>query len=261
MNKKSSGKKSDILINILLAVALAVFAFSGYKLFSEIWQKQQEQNAFEELAQQVVVEETQQEFEDVDIEQLKLERYAQLKETNPHFVGWIRIDGTKVNYPVVHTPSDPEYYLRRAFDGSYSISGTPFLGEGCDVNSTNVLIYGHRMNNDTMFTALLDYTDKAFWEEHREIQFDTTEKLQTYEVVSAFYISINFEEEANPFHWYSYCGDISGADYQYYINEIKARAYYDTGIEISEGDKLITLTTCAYNDEEQRFVVVAKLKE
>ncbi len=259
MSDKKAKKKSNALLNILLVAALAVFAFSAYKIFSEVWQKQKEQDAFEQLAQQVVVDEVQ--FEDVDIEQLKLERYAQLKETNPHFVGWIRIDGTKLNYPVVHTPDNPEYYLRRAFDGSYAISGTPFLGEGCTVDSINVLIYGHRMNNDTMFTVLLDYADKAFWESHKEIQFDVVDRLQTYEIVSAFYIDIPLEGDENAFHWYQYSGDINGEAFDYYVNQIKAHAYYDTGIEISEGDKLLTLTTCAYNNEEQRFVVVAKLNE
>ncbi|MBE6878091.1 MAG: class B sortase [Ruminococcaceae bacterium] len=259
MSGKKVDKKSNSLLNILLVAVLAVFVFSAYKIFSEVWQKQKEQDAFDQLAQQVNISDVQ--FEDVDIEQLKLERYAQLKATNPHFVGWIKIDGTKLNYPVVHTPDNPEYYLRRAFDGSYAISGTPFIGEDCTVDSTNVLIYGHRMNNDTMFTVLLKYADRAFWKEHREIQFDTVDRLQTYEIVSAFYIDIPFEGDENAFHWYAYSGDITGEEFDYYVNQIKAHAYYDTGIEISEGDKLLTLTTCAYNNEEQRFVVVAKLKE
>lgn len=258
----SKKKKSSVFINLLIAAVLAVMIFSGYKIFSEIAQKKKEQSAFEQLAQQVVVDET--EYEDVDIEQLKLERYAQLKEKNPHFVGWIRIDGTKLDYPVVHTPANPEYYLRRAFDGSYAISGTPFVGAGCTVDSKNLMIYGHRMNNDTMFTVLLDYADKAFWEEHREIQFDTVEKLQTYEVVSAFYITIPNEEDpdyAEAFWWAEYGGDIEGEEWDYYVQQVKARSYYDTGIEILDDDKLLTLTTCAYNSDEQRFVVVARLKQ
>ncbi|MBQ6897232.1 MAG: class B sortase [Oscillospiraceae bacterium] len=252
-------KKSNVLINILLVAALGVFVFSGYKMFSEIIQKQKEQDAFEQLAQQVVIDEK--EYEDVDIEQLKLERYAQLKEKNPHFVGWIRIDGTKLDYPVVHTPDNPEYYLRRNFDGGYAISGTPFVGEGCTVDSKNVLIYGHRMNNDTMFTVLLDYAEKEFWENHKEIKFDTVDRLQTYEIVSAFYIDIPVLNDPEAFYWYRYSGDITGADWDYYVQQVKAHAYYDTGIEISDDDRLLTLTTCAYNSDEQRFVVVARQKQ
>ena len=258
MGNKKANRKTNALLNILLVAALAVFVFSAWKFFGEINQKQKEQDAFENLAQQVTVEQT--EFEDVDIEQLKLERYAQLKEKNPHFAGWIRIEGTKLDYPVVHTPDEPEYYLRRAFDGSYAVSGTPFVGEGSTVDSTNVLIYGHRMNNDTMFTTLLDYAEKSFWEEHREIQFDTTERLGIYEIVSAFYIDIPLADDEDAFHWYRYGGDIAGEDFEYYAQQVKAHAYYDTGIEIAEGDRLLTLTTCAYDSDARRFVVVARLK-
>ena len=243
----------------MLVAALAVFVFSAYKVFGEIWQKQQEQNAFEELSQQIDTSVAQPEEKGKTPEELRLEGYAKLKETNPHFVGWIKIDGTPLDYPVVHTPDNPEYYLRRAFDGSYAISGTPFLGEGCDVNSTNVLIYGHRMNNDTMFTPLLEYADKEFWQEHRQIRFDTVDKMQTYDVVAAFYIEIPQADDADAFRWYNYSGDISGEIYDDYINRVRAHAYYDTETEINNGDKLITLTTCAYNDETQRFVVVARL--
>lgn len=261
MAGRKASKKTNALLNVLLVAALAVFVFSAYKIFSEVWQKWQEQKAFEELAQQVETNVVQTEKEDKTPEQLRLESYAQLKETNPHFVGWIKIDGTPLDYPVVHTPDNPEYYLRRAFDGTYAISGTPFVGEGCTVDSTSVMIYGHRMNNDTMFTTLLDYADRDFWEEHREIQFDTVDRLQNYEIFSAFYIDIPPEDDPNAFYWYYYSGDISAEDFDYYVNKVKSLSYYDTGVEITADDKLLTLTTCAYNSEERRFVVVAKLKK
>ena len=261
MAGRKASKKTNALLNVLLVAALAVFVFSAYKIFSEIYQKQQEQNAFEELSQQIDTSVVQPEDTGKTPEQLRLEGYAKLKETNPHFVGWIKIDGTPLDYPVVHTPDDPEYYLRRAFDGTYAVSGTPFVGEGCTVDSKNVFIYGHRMNNDTMFTTLLDYADMDFWEEHREIQFDTVDRLQSYEVVSAFYIDIPPEDDLDAFYWYRYGGDISAEEFDYYVNQIKAHSYYDTGVEITAEDKLLTLTTCAYNSEERRFVVVAKLKK
>ena len=261
MAGRKASPKTNALLNVLLVAALAVFVFSAYKIFSEVWQKWQEQKAFEELAQQVETNVVQPEDKGKTPEQLRLESYAQLKETNPHFVGWIKIDGTPLDYPVVHTPDNPEYYLRRAFDGTYAISGTPFVGEGCTVDSTSVMIYGHRMNNDTMFTTLLDYADRDFWEEHREIQFDTVDRLQNYEIFSAFYIDIPPEDDPNAFYWYYYSGDISAEDFDYYVNQVKSLSYYDTGVEVAADDKLLTLTTCAYNSEQRRFVVVAKLKK
>jgi len=259
-NIKGKSKRSGRLLTFLLIIFGAVFISSSFILSKEIIQSKKEKAAFDKMAQDLHTAVEKQE-NGKTAEELTLEYYKKLKQQNEHFVGWISIPGTSLDYPVVHTPQDIEYYLRRAFDGSYAVSGTPFLGEGCDINSTNVLIYGHRMNNDTMFTSLLDYAKKDYWENHKEIRFDTVDKLQTYEVFAAFYIDIPFENDDSAFHWYNYSGDIQGETFAEYVNQVKAHAYYDTGIEVAEGDKLITLTTCAYNDETQRFVVVAKLKQ
>ncbi|MBE6894994.1 MAG: class B sortase [Ruminococcaceae bacterium] len=259
-NTKGKSKRSGRLLTFLLIIFGAVFISSAFMLSKEIIQSKKEKAAFDKMAQDLHTAVEKQE-NGKTAEELTLEYYKKLKQQNEHFVGWISIPGTSLDYPVVHTPQDIEYYLRRAFDGSYAVSGTPFLGEGCDINSTNVLIYGHRMNNDTMFTSLLDYAKKDYWENHKEIRFDTVDKLQTYEVFAAFYIDIPFENDDSAFHWYNYSGDIQGETFAEYVNQVKAHAYYDTGIEVAEGDKLITLTTCAYNDETQRFVVVAKLKQ
>ena len=258
-NVKGKSKRSSRLLTFLLVIFAAVFIGSGFMLGKEMLQSKKEKDAFEQMNSELQKAVESAEYEDKSPEELTLEHYAKIKEQNKDFVAWISIPGTPLSYPVMHTPGNTEYYLRRAFDGSYAVSGTPFLGEGCDVNSTNVLIYGHRMNNDTMFTPLLDYAKKDFWQEHKQIRFDTTDKLQTYEVVAAFYIDIPTSEDTDAFRWYNYSGDISGEVFTDYVSRIKACAYYDTGIEVNEGDKLITLTTCAYNDETQRFVVVAKL--
>ena len=260
-DKKTTGKSKRLsrLLTFLLVIFCAVFLGSAIMLSKELVQRENEREAFEQMNEELnsVVENT--EDTEKSAEELVLEHYAALKEQNGHFVGWISIEDTPLSYPVMHTPDNVEYYLRRAFDGTYAVSGTPFLGEGCDINSTNVLIYGHRMNDDTMFTTLLDYAQKDFWENHKEICFDTVDKLQKYQVVSAFYIDIPAADDPDAFRWYNYSGNIEGEDFTGYAEQIKAHAYYDTGIEVNEGDKIITLTTCAYNDETQRFVVVAKL--
>ena len=263
--KTGKSKRSSRLLAFLLVGFLIIFAGSGAMFAKELLQREKEKSAYEQMnneLQQAVEQATEQkQDEDTNAGELVLEHYAKLKEQNKDFIGWISIEGTPLSYPVVHTPDDTEYYLRRAFDGSYAVSGTPFLGEGCDVNSTNVLIYGHRMNDDTMFTTLLDYAEKEFWETHREIRFDTVDKLQTYEVFAAFYIEIPAEENPDAFRWYNYSGNISGDNFADYVSRVKAHSYYDTEISVTEGDKLITLTTCAYNNETHRFVVVAKLKQ
>lgn len=259
-SSKGKSKRSGRLLTFLLIVFSAVFVGSAFMLSKELIQLNKEKNAFEDMniELQQAVENPQ--YEDKTPEELTLEHYAKIKQQNGDFVGWISIPDTPLSYPVMHTPENIEYYLRRAFDGSYSISGTPFLGEGCDADSTNVLIYGHRMNNDTMFTTLLSYADREFWQKHKEIRFDRVDKLQTYEVVAAFYIDVPLADDKDAFRWYSYSGNIEGEVLEEYARQVKTHAYYDTGLEIGDGDKLITLTTCAYNDETQRFVVVAKQK-
>ena len=262
--KTGKGKRSSRLLTFLLVAFAVVFIGSGFMLAKELLQREKEKSAYKQMnseLQQVIEQAEENEQGEVKTEEeLVLEHYAKLKEQNKDFVGWISIEGTPLSYPVVHTPKNTEYYLRRAFDGSYAVSGTPFIGEGCDANSTNVLIYGHRMNDETMFTTLLDYAQKDFWETHREIRFDTVDSLQTYEVFAAFYIEVPKAEDTDAFRWYNYSGNISGDDFADYINRVKTHSYYDTGIDVTEGDKLITLTTCAYNNETHRFVVVAKLK-
>ncbi len=116
--------------------------------------------------------------------------YLPFYEENPDFYGWICIDGTKVNYPVMYTPTDPEYYLRRAFDGSDARSGTPFLDASCTEEGNLYVVYGHRMKNRTMFGTLPYYEKRDYWAEHPYIYFDTLYEQGTYEIVAAFYSKI-----------------------------------------------------------------------
>lgn len=252
-------KKKNTFLKILLAVFAAVFVFSGAMLAKNLLQGQQEQSAFEELA--TPIDNLDMTLTEEERNQIVFTQYEKLKEQNPHFVGWLEIEGTKLNYPVVHTPADPEYYLRRAFDGSYAVSGTPFVGDGCTVDSRLTIVYGHHMNNGTMFATLHNYKDKSYWEGHRELRFDTVECLRTYEVVSVFYTEIDYTGESGNFDYYNYCGDVSDERFDIYVQNIKALSMYDTEVDILQDDTLLTLSTCSYHHENGRFVLVARLKD
>ena len=122
------------------------------------------------------------------------EKYAALFAQNNDFIGWIRIDGTNVNYPVMQTPNKPDFYLKRSFDKSYSDYGVPYIDEACMTGiSNNLVIYGHHMNDGSMFADLCKYTDADFCKEHPEIAFDTLSNLGKYEVVAAFKFNTNRE--------------------------------------------------------------------
>ena len=191
-------------------------------------------------------------------ERRMLPAYASLYAQNPDLFGWIEIEGTKVNYPVMHTPEDPEVYLHKAFDGSYSFSGVPFMDGGCYLDCGNYIVYGHNMKNGTMFASILSYAQQDYWREHPVVRFDTLYERGTYEVVAALYSRAYSADEKGVFRYYSY-RDLSDPEvFEEYVAQVRSAALYDTGLEVTYGDQLLTLSTCEYSAEDGRFVVVAR---
>lgn len=253
-------KKGNAAITVLMVVFAAVFAVSAFMFAKSYFQGKKEQAAFEELA--VLMPDTEAGISDEETAETLLAYYNRLHEQNNHMIGWVEIEDTMLNYPVMHTPQNPEYYLRRSFDGSYAISGTPFMDAACNVDSRLVMIYGHHMNNGTMFATLHKYKDKSYWEEHPELRFDTLTEIRTYDIVAAFYTEIRYDAEREGlFEYYKYIGDVTDERFEEYVAGITDLAMYDTGIEIAPEDKLVTLSTCSYHTDEGRFVLVAKLKD
>ena len=116
-------------------------------------------------------------------------------EQNPDLFGWICIEDTVLDYPVMHTPDDPEKYLRLSFEGETSTAGTPFMDAKCGIDSDNYIIYGHNMKNGTMFREILQYANKSYWQEHPMIRFDTLYEQGEYEVLAAFYDRVYYADE------------------------------------------------------------------
>lgn len=179
-----------------------------------------------------------------------------LHRENPDCIGWIQIEGTVIDYPVMYRPSEENYYLHRDFYGEYSANGCLFLSELCSPDtSDNLIIYGHHMNSGKMFAALDQYKDSAFYLEHPLISYDTLHGSETYQVFAVFCTPVY---TGNDFTYYTFtkAGDV--AEYQEYIKEVKKRALYNTGISAVYGDKLLTLSTCEYSQANGRVVVIAK---
>ena len=215
-------------------------------------QGRQEQAAFDRLSAAL------EQPESADGQNPDQSPYEALKAQNPDFFGWISIEGTNIDYPVMFTPHDPEYYLRRAFDGSSSQSGVPFLAADCFEGGGNWLIYGHNMKNGTMFADLMFYAQEDFWQEHPLIRFDTLEQQGSYEVLAAFYARVYAPEESG-FAYYQYTDLSRQADFEEYLTQVCQAALYDTGVTAQYGDQLITLSTCTNRDQEERFVVVGRM--
>ncbi|WP_277406677.1 class B sortase [Lacrimispora xylanisolvens] len=179
-----------------------------------------------------------------------------LQEENPDCIGWLTIPGTMIDYPVMYRPGEENYYLKRDFYGNYSASGCLFLSELCKPEeSDNLIIYGHHMNSGKMFAALDGYKRRAFYEEHPLIFFTSLQGEETYQVIAAFCTPVY---TGTDFTYYTFTKAEDKAAYDAYIEAVKKRSVYDTGNTAVYGDKLLTLSTCEYSQENGRMVVVAK---
>lgn len=188
-----------------------------------------------------------------------LPQYLELHEQNTDMAGWLKIDGTSIDYPVMYAPDDGEFYLSHGFDKEASRSGVPFIDKRCSIEpfGTNTIIYGHHMKNGTMFAGLENYKSEEYCREHPIIRFDTLYARQEYEIIAAFETQV-YRENDTAFKHYNFLNAQSGTDFDEYITGIKALALYDTGVSAEYGDELLTLVTCAYHTENGQFVVVAK---
>lgn len=251
------------LYYLILIVLILVFLFSGWSLFSYFWEGYKTQSRYDDLAAMVDQarpkdpEANQQDPNDQE-EGGILREYRDLYESNPDMVGWLSIQDTVIDYPVVQTPDRPEYYLHRDFDGSYNDRGCLFADANCDVNnSDNVIIYGHHMADGSMFASLINYGDKTYWEEHPEIRFDTLTERRTYQVFAVFRTTASLGQG---FPYHKFIDAKNQEEFDQYVAKCKQLSPYDTGITPEYGDKLLCLSTCEYSQENGRFVVMAVYK-
>lgn len=173
--------KPVLIFFCLLLSAAAVLA--GVNIYSELKEQQKEKEDFAAVSQIAEPTVTTAQTESEPTERPAAERNIQALITeNADCIGWLSIDGTTISYPVMHTPSDPQKYLRRSFYGQYSQSGVPFLDGRCNLQSTNLIIYGHNMRNGTMFSDLKKYVNRDFLNAHRTVKFETANGVQTFTV-------------------------------------------------------------------------------
>lgn len=185
--------------------------------------------------------------------------YREYYLTNPDMVGWLVLPGTVIDYPVMWTPRDENYYLKRDFYGKSSNDGCLILDtdSSLDPLTTNLIIHGHYRKTGAMFTCLHQYADKDFYEEHKQIILHTEEREIIYEVVAAFKSQVYLKTD-KVFKFYKFFQADTQAEFDDFYSNIKKLSFYDTGVTAEFGDNFITLSTCAYHVDNGRFVVVAK---
>lgn len=178
-----------------------------------------------------------------------------LEDINKDYVGWITIEGTKIDYPVVQAMNNL-YYLDHDFYTNESPYGTPFLDTEADINnSQNLVIYAHNMSDKQMFTDLLKYEEQSFYEKNKIIQF----AWNTYEIFAA--ARINLIEDAGIAMAYTSDEYFSQEYFLGFIEDVKKISSIKSDIEINEDDRILCLSTCTRDDPDERFVVFGKLIE
>lgn len=188
-----------------------------------------------------------------------LPKYQDLYAQNNDLVGWLTIDAIGVDYPVMQTPGDNEYYLRRGFDKLYSLAGSLFLDENCRTTSpstANWLIYGHNMSDGSMFGQLDKYTKESFYREHPTFEFDTLYEEMQWQIVAV----IRTQVGADDLPYYTFFDASSERDWQAKYQAVMDLALYDTGVTAQYGDQLLTLSTCGTTSSttDKRLAVIAK---
>jgi sortase B len=185
---------------------------------------------------------------------------GRLRKENPDVAGWLRVDGTKIDYPVMQAKTDePEFYLHHNIKRAYAFAGALFATANCDMArpSDSVVVFGHHMKAGTMFGTLKKFESKDFATKPGRIHLYTERGWERYDVVAVYKVSVR-PGQADPFEYHGIADFESEEDFGEYMGNVRKRRLFDTGVTAVYGDKLLSLSTCEYSQKDGRLVVVAK---
>lgn len=278
--KKKNSKKMRIIYNVLLCVFICIFIGCAIYLIKYFMESKKSEETVDELKGLVVEEDDDVVFDSKypevvvatktdagEVEEVKYinfdgtlvqRKYARLYHKNPDFIGWIKIEDTDIDYPVVQSLYEEEYYIRRDFNKDSSSAGTLFIDTDCDIRSSdNAIIYGHNMQSGKMFHDLLEYESEDFYKNHKTFTFNTIYGDSTYEVIAAFRTQVHAVDYSG-FKYYQFFDASSSEEFMDYVKNCMSMTPYTIESDVTYGDKLLTLSTCAYHTTNGRYVVVAK---
>ena len=256
----NGGKRGGNKATIVLAVIASILMILVIVMMVMLLGRAPEAPAPTEAPTEPTVEVTEAPTEPEETEPEMLAHLAELYAENPDTCGWIKLGDTKLDYPVMHTPEEPQKYIRADFDGKYDKTGLPFLAERCSLEpeSTNLIVYGHNMRNGTGFRTLHEYVQKEYWEENPIIEFSTLYEEREYEVFAVFYDKI-YDADDTCFKYYHFVDPETEEEFDEGIQYFLDNAIYDTEIDVEFGDRLLMLITCSYHTDYGRLVVVGRL--
>lgn len=255
---------------VFITLLSAVLVTCGVMIGGELLSRQKEKEDFEQLVKLVTVENldaaptssrtpaaTEQPGATAapkqDKEEESQEQHRDLSELftmNEDFAGWLCIPETDINYPVMHTPDDPEKYLRRNFQGEYSESGVPFLDSRCVLDSDNLIIYGHNMMNGTMFAGLRGYVQEDFCKAHPIVEFQTADGCVEYRVFAVTWVKSNDD-------WYKFVSADAAEDFNSAVDKVMGKALFSISSAPEYGSQILTLSTCYDSVHNGRLLVLA----
>lgn len=248
-----------ILLAVLCLIFLCIFGYSGYQLYTTFHEYKVAEEMYDGMSNQFVSQSTKTPIVRDSLDPLAFEEHSPisvdfdaLTATNSDVVGWIYSEDTVINYPIARA-EDNAYYLHRFIDGTYNPNGTLFVDYLCngDFSSKNTLVYGHNMNDGSMFASLRKYVDQEYYDAHPKLYLNTPEQNYRIELFAGYITDADSETYT-----------ISWADesqFLPYIDRMKAQSTFRSDVEVAQDDLIITLSTCSYEYYDARYVVQGKL--
>ncbi len=194
-------------------------------------------------------------------ERIMLPEFQALYKRNPDIVGWLTVDGTRIDYPIMQNHQDGEFYLNHDFEREINKNGLPFLDESSHIDDSDILlIHGHHMKSGAMFAELMKFKKESYYKEHATLQFSSLYEKEQYEIVAVILSKVYLETD-EVFKYYQIDKVQTSSEFELYMQNIAKLALYDTGVTAQYGDKLIVLSTCEYSTKDGRLAVVARKRQ
>lgn len=262
INLKKNYKK-----NLLLVISIALLIFSIVGLGFRWRDQQNNEKAVDEARKIAEASQTNREDPEPNLHQeeaidinhkeepkILLPFIEELQQRNPDVVGWITVDGTEIDYPVVQA-EDNEYYLKRDWLGADNSAGAIFMDyrndpEGLRERKSHTILYGHHRQDGSMFQNLMNYKDESYFRENQTFEVTDQYGSHTFEIFSAYVTGTDFYFIETRFP--------QDEDFETFIDSIEERSMFDTDIEVTAEDHILTLSTCTYEYDDARYVVHAR---
>ncbi len=250
-NKRDNLKQ--IIIKVFFLITLTVFVVSAAYIANYFLNAKHQDSIIEQARSVWHTSETEENSWSSVIELMLRE--------NSDFKGWITVPNTKIDNPIYQTDNN-DFYLNHNQQKKRSIYGALFFD--CENVMTeaetdkNLVVYGHHMKNGSMFGNLTKYKQLSFYKQNPTVEFSTLYKKSTYKIYAAFVLNASKEDDNGYIYNISRKSFIDDEDFDSWVNEARERSLINTGVDVKNGDNIITLVTCTYDFDDARFVVMAR---